>query len=126
MYKIILNLPSTFLEKGIMYSTWLVVLVGMVCRRIGNKLSKMKRLAFITRYTPSAAKAMKIIRKYWPSLQQTNLFRNRSIPFPLLSYRSNRNTKSYLVRAKLPSLDQNITPLPSIEFPLNIEPSNNV
>ena len=43
MYKIILNLPSTFLEKGIMYSTWLVVLVGMVCRRIVKKYLKLER-----------------------------------------------------------------------------------
>ena len=57
----------------------------------------MKRLAFITRYIPSAAKAMKIIRKYWPSLQQTNLFRNNTFPYPLLCYRSNTNIKSYLV-----------------------------
>ena len=42
MYKIILNLPSTFLEKGIMYSTWLVVLVGMVCRRIAKKCLKLE------------------------------------------------------------------------------------
>ena len=40
-----------------------------------NKFKKLKRLAFITRNTPSAAKAMKIIRKYWPSLQQTNCSR---------------------------------------------------
>ena len=52
-------------------------------------------------------------------LQQTNLFRNKAFPYPLLCYRSNRNIKSHLVRAKLPSLDPNSTTLPPIEFPLN-------
>ena len=66
--------------------------------------------------TPSAAKAMKIIRKYWTSLQQT---RSKLFPYSLLCYRSNRNIKSYLVWAKLLSLDPNSTTLPWIEFSLN-------
>jgi len=39
---------------------------------------------------------------------------------PLLSYKSNRNIKSYLVRAKLLPLDPNSTLSPRIQYHLNI------
>ena len=82
--------------------------------------TKKKILAFITRFTPSATKAMKILRKLWPSLQKTKTFHHKEIPIPMLSFKSNRNIKSFLVKAKLPpSLDCQTTHLPSIELPLN-------
>ena len=49
-----------------------------------NTSRKMKRVAFITRYTPSADKAMKIIRKFWSSPQKTNLFKHTNIYWQLL------------------------------------------
>ena len=61
---------------------------------------------------------MKILRKFWLSLQKTKAFHHKEIPIPMLSFKSNRNLKSFLVKAKLPpSLDCQITHLPSIEFP---------
>ena len=85
--------------------------------------SKKKRLAFVTRFTPLTTKVMKVIRKFWPSLRTTRGFRHKTIPSPMLTFKSNRNIKSYLVRAKLPSLDCHTTPLSSIEFPLNFSPN---
>ena len=78
-----------------------------------NNCSKTKKkiLAFITRFTPSATKAMKILRNFWPSLQKTKIFHHKEIPNPMLTFKSNKNIKLFLVRAKLsPSLDHQITP----------------
>ena len=66
---------------------------------------QLGRLPFITRFTPSAPSALKIIRKYWPYLQHLNSFRNKQLPTPMLSFKTNKNIKSFLVRAKLSSLD---------------------
>ena len=62
-------------------------------------------MVFVTRFTPSAKKAMCIIKKYWPTIQHLQQFKHKALPFPLLAYKSNKNIKSFLVRAKLPSLD---------------------
>ena len=61
---------------------------------------------------------MKILRNFWPSLQETRAFHHKEIPIPMLSFKSNRNIKSFLVRAILPpSLDYQTTHLPLIKFP---------
>ena len=61
-------------------------------------------LSLITRFTPSASTALKIIlKKHWPSLQELNFFRNISLPPPMLVYKTNKNIKTSLVRARLPS-----------------------
>ena len=61
-------------------------------------------IPFITRFSPSAYVAFKIIKKYWPELQHLQQFKNIKIPSPMLSFTSNRNIKSVLVKSKLPSL----------------------
>ena len=72
------------------------------------------KMVFSTRYTPLGLKAFRIIKKYWPFIYRLNRFKNKTIPPPLLAYKSNKNLKSFLVRAKLPSLDRNSeTELPS-------------
>ena len=71
-------------------------------------------MVFSTRYTPLGLKAFRIIKKYWPFIYRLNRFKNKTIPPPLLAYKSNKNLKSFFVRAKLPSLDRNSeTELPS-------------
>jgi len=82
-----------------------------------NKSRGFTRLSFITRFTPAAAKAIQIIKQFWPLLEQ---FKSLKFPKPMLVYKSNRNIKSHLVRAKLPSLDPDIPQLPSIKLPLNL------
>lgn len=82
-----------------------------------NRSKRMKRLAFTTRFTPAAAKAMRIIKHFWPSLEQ---FTNINLPKPLLVYKSNKNIKSHLVRAKLPSLDPETVQIAKITLPLNL------
>ena len=76
-----------------------------------------RRLAFITRFTPSAAKAMKIIRRFWPSLRNSKTFKHINLPPPTLTFTSNRNIKSYLVRAKLAPTEDD-TSIPPINFSL--------
>ena len=72
-----------------------------------------KRLAFITRFTPSAAKAMKIIKRFWPSLRNSKTFQHKNLPLPTLTFTSNKNIKSHLVKAKLTptNCDTNIQPI---------------
>ena len=82
-----------------------------------NRDKKNKVLPFVTRYAPSAAKAMQIIKRYWPSITKLEQFKNFTLPTPLLAYKRNRNIKSFLVRAKLPSMDCN--PLNPVKLPLN-------
>ena len=84
-----------------------------------NKTNEKRQIAFITRYTPSATKAMKIIRKYWPSLKTTKHFKGKIMPYPLLTFKSNRNIKSYLVRAKIPPSENHAKDLPPMELSLN-------
>ena len=69
---------------------------------------QISKIPFITRYTPSASTAIKIIKKYWPS--------------PMLSYKSNGNIKSFLVREKLPSLNCESVITPLNEFALDYTP----
>ena len=76
-----------------------------------------RRLAFITRFTPSAAKAMKIIRRFWPSLRNSKTFKHINLPPPKLTFTSNRNIKSHLVRAKLAPTEDD-TSIPPIGFSL--------
>ena len=76
-----------------------------------------RRLAFITRFTPSAAKAMKIIRRFWPSLRNSKTFKHINLPPPTLTFTSNRNIKSHLVRAKLAPTEDD-TSIPPINFSL--------
>ena len=82
----------------------------------------MNRISFVTRYSPSASRAIKIIKKYWPSLEQLKYFNNTLPPSPMLAYKANRNIKSFLVRAKLPSLDCNIETHPPSSLPLEYTP----
>ena len=88
-----------------------------------TKGTDQKRIAFVTRYTPSATKAMKIIRKYWPSLTKIKHLVNKKIPPPMLTFRSNKNLKSHQVRAKLPPIYSHFSPIPKIELPLRTLPS---
>ena len=66
------------------------------------------RIVFTSRYTPSTSKAFKITTKYWPELQQINSFKTSKPPCPMIAYRSNKNIKSFLVRARLLPLDCHI------------------
>ena len=66
-----------------------------------KKLTKqLHRFPFVTRFTPSASLALQIINKYWPHLQQQQ-FKHIIIPHPMLSLKTNRIMKSYLVKSKL-------------------------
>ena len=38
-------------------------------------------------------------------LQNLNSFKNKQLPSPMLCFNTNKNMRSFLVRAKLPSLD---------------------
>ena len=62
---------------------------------------------------------MGIIKQYWPLLNTFKHFKF-TVTKPTLVYTSNKNIKSQLVRAKLPSLDYNTTQPPMIELPLNL------
>ena len=86
-----------------------------------NKRS-INRISFVTRYSPSASRAIKIIRKYWPSLERLKYFNNSLPTCPMLAYKANKNIKSFLVRAKLPSLDCNIKTNPLSSLPLEYTP----
>ena len=79
----------------------------------------MNRISFVTRYSPSASRVIKIIKKYWPSLQRLKYFNNTLPSSPMLVYRA----KNKLVRAKLPSLDCNIKTYPPAPYRWNIEDS---
>ena len=91
-----------------------------------NKKTKKQlgRLPFITRFTPSAPSALKIIKKYWPYLQNLNSFKNKQLPPPMICFNTNKNIRSFLVRAKLPSLDCDIEAQapPLQEFALKYTP----
>jgi len=60
-----------------------------------------KRLAFITRFSRVAPKVMGILKKHWPEIQQSKCFKHNSVPLPFLTFRKNRNLRSYLVRSRL-------------------------
>ena len=79
---------------------------------------QLSRIPFITRFTPSAPVAMKIIKKYWPYLKQVHHFRYKKIPNPMLSFKTNKNIKSFLVRARLPSVDCHTEASPLNQFTL--------
>ena len=108
--------PNTFINK---YTNKVRFLDRSYELKTTTKVDKKKRLAFITRYTPSATKAIEIIHKLWPSLQKTKWFKNKTIPRPMLAFRGNKNIRSYLVRAKLPSRESQTKVPIQIEFPLN-------
>ena len=80
-----------------------------------------RRLAFITRFTSSAAKAMKIIKRFWPSLRNSKTFQHANLPPPTLTFTSNKNLKSHLVRAKLTPTECD-TDIPPINFSLILNP----
>ena len=84
----------------------------------------VKEIVFVTRFTPSTKSAMYLIRKYWPSIQHLKLFSNNLLPPPIfmLAYKSNRNLKSFLVRAKLPSLDCAIETTPTSNLRVEYTP----
>ena len=65
---------------------------------------QLSRIPFITRFTPSAPVAIKIIKKYWSYLKQLHYFRYKKISNPMPYFKTNKNIKSILVRARLPSL----------------------
>ena len=81
-----------------------------------------KKTVFVTRFTPSAKPAMHVIKKYWPSIQHLKIFNNNPLPTPMLSYKSNKNLKSFLVRAKLPSLDCTTETTPTSNLTLEYTP----
>ena len=90
------------------------------------ELSKKKvtkwfhRIPFATRFIPSAFLALQIINKYWPDLQQLQQFKHIKIPRPMLSFKTNRNIKSYLVKSKLTlSLDCQTEATSLNDFPLD-------
>lgn len=84
---------------------------------------KSNRTVFVTRFTSSAKTAFHIIKKYWPLIQRLQQFKNKPLPHPMLAYKSNRNIKSFLVRAKLPSsLDCTIKTNPSSNLSLEYTP----
>ena len=86
----------------------------------------MNRLSLITRYSPSASLALKIVNKYWPSLKKLKYFQNKSLPPPMLVYKTNKNIKSSLVRAKLPSLTgEKNTDINSVNLALEYTPIPN-
>ena len=62
---------------------------------------RLHKIFFVTRFTPSAYSALQIINKYWPYLQHLQQFKHINIPRPMLSFKTNRNIKSYLVKPKL-------------------------
>jgi len=47
---------------------------------------------------------MGVIRKYWQDINETKGFQDNKLPLPLLTFRKNRNLRSYLVKAKLKRL----------------------
>ena len=83
---------------------------------------QLDRLPFVTRFTPSAPLALNIIKKYWHHLKTLHSFKNKKLPSPMLSFRSNMNIKSLLVRARLPSLDCDPEAPPLHEFALEYTP----
>ena len=86
----------------------------------------MNRLSLITRYSPSASLALKIVKKYWPSLKKLKYFQSKSLPPPMLVYKTNKNIKSSLVRAKLPSLTgEKNTDINSVNLALEYTPIPN-
>jgi len=93
--------------------------------RISELYSTQKRgekrnvLPFVTRFTPSATKVMHVLKKHWPAITQLRRFQNVDLPRPMLAFKRNRNLRSYLVKAKLPSLDSTPTPLMPLDYPLN-------
>ena len=81
---------------------------------------RLHRIPFVTRFTPSAHLALQIINKYWPHLQHLQQFKHINIPRPMLSFKTNRNIKSYLVKSKLTqSLDCHNETTPLNNFPLD-------
>ncbi len=54
-----------------------------------------RRLAFNTRFTSSAAKAMKIIKRFWPSPRNSKTFQHANLPPPTLTFTSNRSLVSH-------------------------------
>ena len=87
-----------------------------------KKTKLLSKIPFITRYTPSALVALKIIKKYWPHLRQLHQFQHRKIPSPMLSYKTNKNIKHFLVRARLPSLDCHTEATPLNQYSLEYTP----
>ena len=87
---------------------------------------QLKRIVFVTRFTPSAKQAMHLIKKYWPSIQYLKLFNNNLLPPPMLAYKSNKNLKSFLVRSKLPPLDCNIETTPIGNLTVEYTPISNI
>ena len=83
---------------------------------------QFKKTVFVTRFIPSAKLAMHVIKKYWPSIQHLKIFNNNPLPTPMLSYKSNKNLKSFLVRAKLPSLDCTTETTPTSNLTLEYTP----
>ena len=64
-------------------------------------IKKLQKIPFVTRFTPSASSAIKIINKYWPSLQELHQFQHTRIPRPMLCYRTNKNIRTHLVHFPL-------------------------
>ena len=84
---------------------------------------KLQKIPFVTRFTPSASSAIKIINKYWPSVQELHQFQHTRIPRPMLCYRTNKNIRTHLVKSKLtPSLDCVVEATPSKSSHWTIRP----
>ena len=112
--------PTNFINQ---FTTCIRFRDRSLALRPKTKGTDQKRTAFVTRYTLSATKAIKIIHKYWPSLSKTKHLLNKKIPPPRLTFCSNKNLKSHLVRAKLTPLDSHSSPIPKIELPLRTSSS---
>ena len=86
-----------------------------------KKVTKwLHRFPFVTRFTPSASLALQIVNKYWPHLQQLQQFKHINIPHPMLSLKTNRIMKSYLVKLKLTQfLDCQNETTPLNDFPMD-------
>ena len=49
---------------------------------------QLKRIIFVTRFSPCAKLAMLLIKKQWPSIQHLTLFSNNLLPPVMIAYKS--------------------------------------
>ena len=87
---------------------------------------QLKRIVFVTRFTPSAKQAMHLIKNTGLQFNISNCLITILLPPPMLAYKSNKNLKSFLVRSKLPSLDCNIETTPIGNLTVEYTPISNI
>jgi len=67
------------------------------------------RPTYITRYTASSAKLIRIIRQHWHHIQNNPAVGNLFPNYPIMAFKKNKNL-NYLIRAKLkPPSDQHLS-----------------